>query len=600
MFRIFFFILAIAAVSYGLAELAKMDGQLVIQWPGGEVQPSFMQAVLLLFVIVFLLLLAWRLFRAVLSSPETLTRYFTRKKNEKGLAALSGGFIALNSGDRDGAMRLARQARKTLPNDPMTLMLRAQAAELEGDTAKATRLYESMLASSDTEIMGLRGLYLLALEQKAYEPAGQYAARAVRRRKDLKWAVMGLFDLLSKRGKWAEALETLNIAQTERHIEPRDAKRYRAVLLTGLAMELEDQNADEALLSAREACRLAPNLVPAAVTAGRIFASKGQMSQALTVIRKCWRQAPHPDLALVSAYARPGDSVRDRLRRIQSLAELTPGHREAAMAVARAAMEAKDWSLARASLGPLVRGEPSQHVCTLMARVEAAESGNKGLVREWLSRAVHARPDPQWVADGKAFDEWAPVSPISGQLDAFEWKVPEALETEDNETLSLKQMISGLLTAEGLETTSEGTADHFETAVEVVEDGSDKNLPVVVDIEKTPGLDETAEKDENPDDEVTDLVRLDGEDNIDGENNIEGSVSSTGDGNDDAVPEAAPEKETPEALAASEKKAKKGKRKRSQRTKIFVPPPAPDDPGIEADDSGEDPQFVKAMRPLRY
>jgi HemY protein len=37
---------------------------------------------------------------------------------------------------------------------------------------------------------------------------------------------------------------------------------------------------------------------------------------------------------------------------------------------------------------------------------------------------VRAPRDPVWVADGITADEWEPVSPVTGALDAFEWRVP--------------------------------------------------------------------------------------------------------------------------------------------------------------------------------
>ena len=38
--------------------------------------------------------------------------------------------------------------------------------------------------------------------------------------------------------------------------------------------------------------------------------------------------------------------------------------------------------------------------------------------------ALKAGRDPAWVADGYVSDKWMPLSPITGRLDAFEWKVP--------------------------------------------------------------------------------------------------------------------------------------------------------------------------------
>ena len=59
-----------------------------------------------------------------------------------------------------------------------------------------------------------------------------------------------------------------------------------------------------------------------------------------------------------------------------------------------------------------------------MAELERAEHNDEGRAREWMARALNAAPDPQWTADGHVSDRWLPVSPVSGRLDAFEWRVP--------------------------------------------------------------------------------------------------------------------------------------------------------------------------------
>ena len=102
------------------------------------------------------------------------------------------------------------------------------------------------------------------------------------------------------------------------------ANRRRAVLLTAQAQAAEDTAADKALELAREAHRLAPDLVPAAAIAGRMLAAQGNTPRAARVLLRTWRLSPHPDLAAAYAYARPGDSPRDRLNRVRHLARLTP------------------------------------------------------------------------------------------------------------------------------------------------------------------------------------------------------------------------------------------------------------------------------------
>ena len=61
----------------------------------------------------------------------------------------------------------------------------------------------------------------------------------------------------------------------------------------------------------------------------------------------------------------------------------------------------------------------------MMAAIEEAEHGaQSGRAREWLSRAARAPRDPLWIADGIASQTWEPVSPVTGQLDAFTWQAP--------------------------------------------------------------------------------------------------------------------------------------------------------------------------------
>src|SRR5690606_20407661 len=67
---------------------------------------------------------------------------------------------------------------------------------------------------------------------------------------------------------------------------------------------------------------------------------------------------------------------------------------------------------------------PSQAICLMMAEIEEGQSGDQGKAREWVNRAVRAPRDPVWTADGITAEEWEPVSPVTGKLDAFEWKVP--------------------------------------------------------------------------------------------------------------------------------------------------------------------------------
>ncbi len=424
MIRLVIFLVTIMAIAASLDWLADRPGTIVVEWQGYVAETSVFRAFILLFALVAAALATWSASRSLWSSPASVGRFLNRRRERRGLDALSSGMIAIGAGDRALALRYAGQARKSLPNEPLTHLLRAQTAELTGDRATSRRIFEAMLASPDTEQLGLRGLFLEAKREGEQEASRQFAERALKLNAKLDWPVEALFDLQCRASDWQGALDTLAVGRRQGIVDKAIANRRRAVLLTAQAQAAEDTAPEKALELAQEAHRLAPDLVPAAAVAGRILASQGNTPRAARVLLKTWRLSPHPDLAAAYAYARPGDSPRDRLNRMRHLARLSPHDSEGPIALAVTAIEAREWDEARKALEPLLEGRLTQRIAALMARIEGEQHGHAGRVREWLARAVNAPRDPGWTADGAVSDRWAPISPVTGVLDAYRWRVP--------------------------------------------------------------------------------------------------------------------------------------------------------------------------------
>jgi HemY protein len=165
--------------------------------------------------------------------------------------------------------------------------------------------------------------------------------------------------------------------------------------------------------------------VPAAVLASKYQSEAHQIRRSMRIIEAAWLAHPHPDLADAYAHVRLGDSARQRLVRVETLAAKAPGHIESALAIARAAIDATEFARAREVLAPFTDA-PTQRLALLMADIERTEHGDSGRARAWTLRAVRARHDPVWTADGYVSDRWRPVSPVTGRLDAFQWQTPLA------------------------------------------------------------------------------------------------------------------------------------------------------------------------------
>jgi HemY protein len=227
------------------------------------------------------------------------------------------------------------------------------------------------------------------------------------------------------KGDWSGALAILDNNLAAGLIDKAVWRRQRGVLLTARALELETFDRDLSRDSVMEAVKLAPTLVPAAVLAAKYESEAHQVRRAMRMVEAAWLAQPHPDLADAYAHVRLGDSARQRLVRLETLAAKTPGHIEGALAMARAAIDAAEFARARDALAPFIEA-PTQRVAMLMAEIERTEHGDSGRARAWTLRAVRARHDPAWTADGYVSDKWRPVSPVTGRLDAFRWQTPVA------------------------------------------------------------------------------------------------------------------------------------------------------------------------------
>jgi len=422
MIRVVLFLLAVAVAALGFAWLADRPGEVAVTWLGYRIETSVMVAALAVVALVLVIVLLWGIVRGILRSPEQVSLFFRHRRAVKGYLALSRGLIAIGAGDLRLARRAADEAARLSPGDPLTLLLTAQSAQMAGDREGAERAFREMIKRDDTKLLGLRGLYIEAQRRNDAHAARLVAEEAAKVAPTPVWAGQAVLDDRCAASDWQGALAALEHMKSA--LAKPDYRRKRAVLLTARAQALEEIDRDASRAAVLEAVKLAPDLVPAAALAGRRLAESNEQRKAAKILEAAWTINPHPDIAEAYANLRFGDSARDRLTRMQKLAAKTPGQLEGAIAVARAALDAREFKKARDTLAPYLSA-PTRRVATLMAEIEESEHGDEGRVREWMARAMRASGDPVWTADGVVSERWLPVTP-NGRLDGFEWKLPLA------------------------------------------------------------------------------------------------------------------------------------------------------------------------------
>lgn len=426
MVRVLIYLAVFACLAFGAVWLADRPGEVSVLWQGYRIETSVAIAAVGVVALAFLVLLVWAILRFVFGLPSAFSLSSRARRRARGFEAVSRGMVAIGAGDPVAAGRYTGEARRFVPSEPLTLLLEAQTAQLTGDRGQAEAAFKAMLDKPETRVLGLRGLFVEAKRRGDMAAARAFADDAVRRSPSLAWANDALLDFHVQAGDWQAARTAVERRAALRLADKAEARRQRAVLLAAEALQARDGEPEKALAAALEAVKLAPSLTPAAALAGRMLSERGDVRKSSKLLEAAWREAPHPDIAAAYLDARPGDSALDRLTRATTLTKLRPADPESVLALAGAAIQAREFQKARETLKPLLAGGASVRACLLMAELEEAEHGEAGRVREWLARATRAPRDAAWVADGLVSDHWMPVSPLTGRLDAFVWTVPPA------------------------------------------------------------------------------------------------------------------------------------------------------------------------------
>ncbi len=420
-----------AAVLVGLAAwLADHDGSVAIEWQGWRVDTSTAVVALALVVVIVASALFYRFWRAAVTAPGRVKRARAARRRERGYHALTLGLVAASAGDAHEAARQSRRATALLDRQPLTLMLAAQAAQLDGDEAAARRHFDQMLAHPDAAFLGLRGLITAALDAGDSKAALAYAEQARAISPNAPWLLEQLYDLHATLGDWSAAATTVDTAARRKALAPDELARRKALAALGQADDAEAAGAlDQAIRHARAAVAALPGTVPAAARLARLQLVAGRPRDAIKAIEQAWPAAPHPDLAALYGQAIDEADPLARVKRFERLLERAPDAPEGHLALAEAALHARLWGAARehfehAAHDPATRSRAYRG----LAEIEERERHDRERALDWRTRAAAAPSAPVWLCGrcDQPATAWSVRCPYCAAAGTITWHQPVA------------------------------------------------------------------------------------------------------------------------------------------------------------------------------
>lgn len=433
MVRLIAFLVLVGLLIAGAVWMADRPGDVTIQWLGWRLDTSVPMLLLLLAVLAGVLMVLWRVLRAILGLPGFIGGMRRARALRKGLQALTDGFAAVVAEDSYRARKKAADAEHFLTDKGPGRILLARAALLGDDRQLAHDLNQGLLENKETELAGLRGLMEEALAGGRREEAMDYAARAFEKAPRAAWAGRALFEAQAAARRFDEALQTLTTARKSHVFTAEEADRRAAAIYTLRAeAALEAGQIYEATRLGKKAVETDGTFLPGLMCYAGALGREGNAKKAAGLIESAWKRHPHPDLGRVYLGLWAAEDALKRVGHAERLAETNPEHLESRLVVAQAALEAELWGQARARLKPLVDGAVrDRRVALLMASLEQGEHGKTEDEARWLRQAVTLERTDRWrcTSCGTVADAWAAECSGCGAFATLAWDAGRALQT---------------------------------------------------------------------------------------------------------------------------------------------------------------------------
>ena len=427
MLRTLWFLSMVVFISVSFSWLAGTPSYVSLDWRGYRVNTTIPILVGMLCGFSLLLALIFRLWFFIRDAPKSIANIIFNKKRGRGYKALTAGMVAVAAGDTEEALKQAKLAEILLNEPPLTMLLSAQAAQLNGDEKAAKEFFIEMTKKNDMEFLGLRGLITQAEKEGDAEKSLNLLKRAYFLRPKSAWVSKNLFELQVKNRCWNDASVTNQKLLKIGIIDQSSNRERNSVLSYQIGLNaLSKNNRNDAFREFKRAYNLDPTFVPGVKSFVRELIDRGQHSKAQNAIEKTWKLCPHPHLLELYWEAAEAQNPMDRTQASQSLLKINPDHFESHIAIVKPALDAKLWGEARKHLEIITsgnQGEITSRVCRFWAELEKLENGDIEKTQSWLMRASRALSPETWVCGvcGVAVQEWLPSCSNCKQFNSFSW-----------------------------------------------------------------------------------------------------------------------------------------------------------------------------------
>lgn len=385
-----------------------------------------------LVILIFIALIFQRIYLYIKQSPKRIKDSLKIKNYNKSFKAIVKAMAALYNNDDKELNFQSNILEKLLKNNPISIILRAEAAKKSKKFDIAENHYNTMLLNPDTKILGLRGLLEQNLKKQDYHHALIYAEEIYNINPRLDWIYKTIIQIIVRTKNWHKLIEISKNAFNKRIIPKTDYFKSISIAKYEIALIKESTSSIESSQLLKDANSDRPNFPPIVKKLANLLIQNNQLSKAKNLIFKCWSIEPHPMLfeELIEISKRENSSI---VSATSKLIKNNATSYDSIIVLVKANIIENNWIRSKELIKPVLTARPNKTICELMYEIEIGITGNAQKANSWKNRAALGDIEKTWVCknSGTIQEEWSSVSE-GGFFDSLEWTWPKTYKLNHN------------------------------------------------------------------------------------------------------------------------------------------------------------------------
>lgn len=267
-----------------------------------------------------------------------------------------------------------------------------------------TDIFEEMSKNPETELAGLRGLYLEAQKKGDVKEQDKILQKAVENYPNVHWVMQAQFDLQILQNDWEEALKTLDILKKHQLVTKDAYIKGKAGLLFKTGHFVEAYALD----------KTNPQF---AISAAQVNPKK-----AADILLDSWRITPAKEVYMAYMDLFKNETAVKQMKAVKKLISNNPTGRQALLVLADTSIRLELWQDAKETLQIYIASYPlTKEVAELMATVIREGWHHPEEAREWEQKAIESEDNSGWLCAkcGQKTYEWQMTCPHCQTFDSI-------------------------------------------------------------------------------------------------------------------------------------------------------------------------------------